>query len=99
MKTLNSAERKFLKAKAHHLNPLVLIGQNGLTENVIQKTDQVLLSHELIKVKFLDYKDEKKELVEQLVQATDSYFVSTIGHIAILYRPHPEAEKRKIILP
>ena len=96
---MSPTERKFLKAKAHHLDPVVLIGQNGLTENIIQKTDQVLLSHELIKVKFLDYKDEKKELVEQLVQATDSCFVSIIGHIAVLYRPHPEEEKRKIVLP
>lgn len=99
MEKLNSAAIKYLKSQAHHLDPVVLIGQNGLTDSVIAKTDQVLTSHELIKVKFLDFKEEKKELIGKLTDSTDSQFVGMVGHVATLYRPNPEEDKRKIRLP
>jgi len=81
---------------AHHLTPVVFIGQQGLTRSVISKTEEGLLSHELIKVRFTDYKDEKSSLADALATATDSMLVDIIGHIAILYRPHPDMEHRKI---
>ena len=55
---LNSKQRKFLEKEAHDLSPLVIVGGAGLTEGVIDMVDNSLFHHELIKVKFNEYKDE-----------------------------------------
>ena len=92
---------KYLRGLAHGLKPVVLIGQNGLTDAVVQAADAALERHELIKVKFNDIKDkrEKKSLAASLEGATESAQVGMIGHIAILFRPQKDPEKRKISLP
>ena len=59
---LNSKQRKFLEKEAHDLSPLVIVGGAGLTEGVIDMVDNSLFHHELIKVKFNEYKDEKIDL-------------------------------------
>jgi len=96
MKQFSSADLKKLRGLAHHLNPVVWLGQQGITEALVKATDEALLSHELIKIKFVDHKDEVKALAEELAQKTVAVVAGVIGHIAILYREHPEAEKRKI---
>ena len=101
MKTLTSSQMKHLRGLAHGLKPVVLIGQNGLTDAVIQATESALDRHELIKVKFNDVKDkaQKKNHASSLESATGSSMVGMIGHIAIFYRRHKDAEKRKISMP
>ena len=101
MKTLTSSQMKYLRGLAHGLKPVVLIGQNGLTDAVVQATESALDRHELIKVKFNDIKDktQKKAHASSLESATSSSMVGMIGHIAIFYRRHRDAEKRKISLP
>lgn len=96
--SLTSTERKKLRGLAHHLNPIVLIGQSGVTESLIEAVEQALLQHELIKVKFNDFKDSKKELVQKICEATGAQEAGTVGNIAILYREHPEEDQRKIRL-
>ena len=59
MKTLSVPRLKYLKKKAHALKPVVRIGKHGLTVSVLRATAQALESHELIKIKFIDFKDEK----------------------------------------
>ena len=83
---------------AHHLDPVVIIGKRGLTDSVIQKIDDALLSHELIKIKFLEFQDQKKILSDEIVQRTQSEIVGRIGHVIMLYKQHPEEDKRKIII-
>jgi RNA-binding protein len=95
---LNSLQKKKAKKLAHHLEPVVYIGRQGLTESVIAKADECLLSHELIKIKFIDHKDRKQVLTKSLAETTGSLVVGLIGHVAVLYRPHPEMTLRKIIL-
>ena len=58
-----------------------------------------LASHELIKVKFLDFQDQKVELTDDLVRSTGSILVALVGNTATLYREQPDPEKRKIFLP
>jgi RNA-binding protein len=99
MEPLKSSQRKYLRAQAHHLKPLVIIGRNGVTEQIISSVDLVLKDHELIKIKFGDFKDDKKEISAEIAQATKSEFVGIIGNVAIYYRQHPNAEKRKIKIP
>lgn len=98
---LEGYQKKFLKGLAHRLKPVVLIGQNGLTDNVIDSVLDALGKHELIKVKFVDHKDkhQKKSIAEAIGNQTHSDMVGIIGHVAIFYKPRPEPTKRSIMLP
>ena len=98
MDPLHSGQRKYLRGLAHHLDPVVLIGKQGVTDTVIQSIEEALTAHELIKVRFNDHKDEKKALCAAIAERTASEVAGIIGHVAILYRPHPEVEKRRITL-
>ena len=76
-----------LKAKAHHLKPVVLIGTKGLTPAVINETDIALTAHELIKVKIQGAeKEEKQVIIAELRQQLHAELIQTIGNTAILYR-------------
>jgi RNA-binding protein len=101
VKRLTGFQKKALKAKAHHLKPVILIGQKGLTEDLIQSVHEALEAHELIKIKFLDHKEkqEKSDILSALELRTKSLRVGLIGHTAIYFRPHPDPEKRKILIP
>jgi len=96
MPPLSSAQRKELRSLAHHLVPIVLIGMKGVTETLVESVNQALEAHELIKVKFNDHKDEKRVLIDSISEATDSQVAGLIGNVAILYRPNPNPDKRKI---
>lgn len=88
---LNSKTRQHLKARAHHLKPVVLLGQHGLTEAVIKEIDAALLAHELIKVKFANPDREERKLVfQKACENLKADCVATIGSIAILYRKNEE---------
>jgi RNA-binding protein len=99
MDQLKGTQRKYLRGEAHHLKPLVLIGRNGINKQVIGSVDLALKDHELIKIKFGEFKESKKEMSAEIAQNTKSEVVGIIGNIAILYRQHPEPEKRKIKVP
>tara|TARA_B100000700_G_C14776141_1_gene729052 strand:- start:310 stop:612 length:303 start_codon:yes stop_codon:yes gene_type:complete len=95
---LNASQRKSLRRQAHHLKPTVFVGKEGLTASLIDALKESIGAHELIKVRFVDNKENKKELAAKLTDASDSELVGMIGHLAILYREHPDEEKRKIKL-
>jgi len=99
MEQLKGSQRKYLRSQAHHLKPLVMIGAKGVTDQLIGSVDLALKDHELIKVKFGAFKEEKKEISAQIAQATKSELIGIIGNIAIFYRQHPKQEKRKIKMP
>ena len=95
---LNSKQRKILEKAAHDLQPVVIVGEAGLTDGVVQMTADSLAAHELIKVKFNEYKDEKQELTTQLCARTDATLVRIIGNVAILYKEAEKEEDRKFKL-
>ncbi|MDY0131747.1 MAG: ribosome assembly RNA-binding protein YhbY [Desulforegulaceae bacterium] len=101
MKELKTFQKKHLKGLAHNLKPVVFLGQNGATLNFIKSVDQALEKHELIKIKFIDYKEKESKLKisESIVKETNSFFVSMIGHILILYRQSSDLKNKKIKLP
>ena len=101
MKNITSTQAKYLRGIAHGLKPVVFIGQKGLTDALIRSTEDAFDSHELIKIKFIDYKEKKQktEIARDLESRTRSHLAGMIGHVAILYRPHPDQEKSKIVLP
>ena len=101
MKNLKGFQKNFLRGRAHKLKPTVFIGQKGITENVVRSADEALNAHELIKVKFIDFKEkrQKAELSDVLSERANCEAVGMIGHMAIFFRPHKDPEKRIIKLP
>ena len=95
---LTSKQRKYLEKEAHDLQPVVIVGGAGVTDGVISMVDNSLAAHELIKVKFNEYKDEIRELTTELCEKTDATLVRIIGFTAILFREAEEEEDRKIKL-
>ncbi|MBS9436178.1 ribosome assembly RNA-binding protein YhbY [Photorhabdus noenieputensis] len=94
---LNKKQVQHLKSLAHPLKPVVMIGNNGLTEGVLAEIEQTLSHHELIKVKIAGEDRETKNLIaDAIVRETGAYNVQIIGKILVLYR---QSEERKIILP
>ena len=66
MDKLKGSQKKYLRAQAHHLKPLVIIGAKGVTGQLIGSVDLALKDHELIKVKFGEFKEAKKEISEEI---------------------------------
>lgn len=95
--SISQNQRRHLKKLAHHLKPVVIVGNAGLSENVINEIDTALEHHELIKVRInAGDKEERTKLIEEICDKTGAQQVVSIGHVAGFYR---EAEKAKIVLP
>ncbi|MCP4994938.1 MAG: ribosome assembly RNA-binding protein YhbY [Gammaproteobacteria bacterium] len=91
---ITEQQRRKLKKLVHHLKPVVIIGQKGLSENVLNEIDIALDSHELIKIKLSGGdRDERRVMIESICEQTDAEFIHSIGHIAALYRRHPKKPK------
>jgi putative YhbY family RNA-binding protein len=91
MITLNPAQRRELKARAHHLHPVVMIGDAGLTPTVVREIDTGLKSHELIKIRvFGDDRASRQALIDDICTRLDAAAVQHIGKILVIYRPRPE---------
>ena len=95
---MTPAQRAYLRRLAHSLPVTVMVGKHGLTEGFLTKIEQELNAHELIKVRFLDFKDMKQSFTDTIVAETGANLVAIIGHTAILYRQHADPAQRKIQL-
>lgn len=88
---LSKKQLRFLRGLAHNLNPLAMIGQQGLTTQVIKAVEDVFRNHELIKVKVQSTADvDRSETAAELAQKTGSALVQIIGGIIVLYRPNKD---------
>ena len=99
MGELKGSQRKFLRGLAHSYRPLVQVGKEGLRESVLRAIDTALEAHELIKLKIAAERDEREQFVPVIEARLNCECVGTVGRIAILYREHPDPEKRKIAVP
>ena len=99
METLTGKQRRWLRARAHHLKPVIIMGKGGLSGTVISAIDTALADHELIKVRLMDSGVEKKLLAKEIEAKLQCEVVGIVGHIAICYREseHPKAEN--LVLP
>ena len=96
MLTITSAERRALRGRAHHLHPVVAIGQHGLTPSVIREIDVNLRAHELIKVRaFSDIRGERDAMFGQICAKLGAAPVQHIGKLLILWRPAPKEPTAK----
>ncbi len=87
----NSQIRKF-KAAAQHLEPILKLGKAGLSDGFIRSVEEALAQHELVKIKFMEFKERKKELAPQLAGKTSSHLIMRVGNVMVLHRPRPMAD-------
>jgi RNA-binding protein len=99
--TLNSKQKKYLRGLGHHVDPVVYVGKEGLSENVIQSVMDALKNRELIKVKLgQNCEAPKKEAAEQLAKASGAALVQLIGKMVLLYMPNKKIDpEERIKLP
>lgn len=88
---LTKKQIRQLKSLVHHLNPVVIIGQNGLTEAVFNEIDITLNTHELIKVRLnAGDREERQAMIEQICGHCGAELVHSIGHVAAFFRRNPD---------
>ncbi len=91
---LTPAERKAIRSDAHHLDPVVLIGGDGLTDAVKKEVDAALKAHGLIKVRvFSDDRPQRESYLKTLAEELNAAPIQHIGKLLVLWRPIPEKEK------
>lgn len=83
---LTNAEKRVLKARAQRLEPVVKLGHAGLSDAFVGSMDAALTTHGLVKMKFTDFKEEKKTLAPQIAERTGSTLVMQVGNVAVFYR-------------
>jgi len=93
---ITDKQKRFLRAKAHHLKPVVMVGNAGLSEGVLKEVEIALSHHELIKVRISADRDERQTMASAICKNANADLIQIIGGIVILYRP---AKKPLIQLP
>jgi RNA-binding protein len=97
MLAITSAQRRFLRSRAHALEPTAMIGGAGITPALIKEVDRTLAKHELIKIRSLTGdRDQRETMLNELAEQLNAAPVQHIGKILVLYRP---AEKPVLQLP
>jgi RNA-binding protein len=97
MLNLTPGQRRFLRAQAHALSPVVLIGDAGLTTGVMKEIERSLESHELIKVKVAGGdREQREDMLSEICSTLEAASVQHIGKTLVIYRP---AKKPKLVLP
>ncbi len=91
---INEQQRRKLKKLVHHLKPVVMVGQNGLSESVLNEIEIALDVHELIKIKLSGGdRDDRQSMIEAICEKTGAELIHSIGHVAAFYRRHPKKPK------
>jgi RNA-binding protein len=91
--TLTASQRARLKARAHALEPVVQIGQGGVSDTVVAEVDRSLTAHALIKVKLAGAdRETREELARILSDRTDAAVVQQVGRVLVLWKPRPDDE-------
>lgn len=94
---LTGKQKRFLRSKAHHLNPIFQIGKNGVTPEVLHQITEALEARELIKVNVLQNCEQTKEEIEAIFEQQPFEIVQKIGHIFVLYAE--SVDHKKLHLP
>ena len=86
---LTNRELRELRARAQLLKPTVTVGKDGLSDAFIRSVDEMLSHRDLVKVKFGEFKEKKKELAPMLAEKTSAHLVMRVGNVAVLFRRKP----------
>lgn len=89
--TLTGKQRRFLRARGHHLSAVLQIGKNGITPAFVAAVDQALLDHELIKIRIgQNALVDREDAAQELARTTGGEIAQMVGSMLLLYREHPE---------
>ncbi|GAB6908162.1 conserved hypothetical protein [Desulfosarcina cetonica] len=101
MERLQGFQKRYLRGLAHGLKPVVYVGQRGLTPALVGAMNAALDHHELVKVKFIEFKEKEKKqaMVAEIEKTVSCEMIGLIGHMATFFRRQADPEKRKIDLP
>jgi len=91
---LTSAEKRELKAKAQRLEPVLRLGSAGVSDAFLSSLDKALSLHGLVKIKFTEFKEEKKTIAPEIAEKTGSDLIMRVGNVAVYFREQPEEESR-----
>ena len=87
MTPLTNAKKRQLKARAQKLEPVLKIGHGGVTPAFLASLDEALNTHELVKIRFGDFKEEKQALAPRIAEQSGSELIMRVGNVAVYYRP------------
>lgn len=88
---LSINQKKYLRGIAHGLNPIIIIGANGVTESLMAELDSTLSHHELLKIKIASAeREDRKEMIDYVVRETGALLVQSIGKTFVIYRQNEE---------
>ena len=90
--TLTGAEKRTLKARSQRLEPIVKLGHGGMSDAFLKSLDEALTVHGLVKMKFTDFKEERKTLAPEIAEKTGSALIMQVGNVVVFYRAKPESE-------
>ena len=94
---LSANQKRYLRGIAHSLDPVVMVGQKGVTPALLKEFDGALQHHELVKVKLSDAdREDRAETIEVLREASKSELVQKIGLVACFYRRNPEQPRLEL---
>ena len=85
-KSLTGTEKRKLRARAQKLDPMLKLGHAGADESFIRNLDMALTKHGLVKIKFSDFKEQKKTLAPEIAEKTGSELVARVGNVAVFFR-------------
>ncbi|PFH86292.1 ribosome assembly RNA-binding protein YhbY [Bacillus sp. AFS088145] len=95
---LTGKQKRFLRSKAHHLNPIFQVGKGGVNENMVKQISEALEVRELLKVSILqNCDDDRYDVADQLAEGSNAELVQVIGHTIVLYKE--SKENKTIVLP
>jgi RNA-binding protein len=93
--SLSQAQKKAFRSIGHHLDPVVTVSENGASDGVLAELERTLTDHELIKIKLaLPERDDRRAMLDEMVQASGAEKIQTIGKMALLYRRNPQANPK-----
>jgi len=88
--SITASQKRFLRGRAHHINPVVMVGEKGLTENVLAELERALAHHELIKVRLRTDRETRATLIDEIGRRCEAELVQKIGQVACFYRRNPD---------
>ncbi|WP_028486893.1 ribosome assembly RNA-binding protein YhbY [Thiomicrorhabdus chilensis] len=90
---LSVNQKKYLRGIAHGLNPMIIIGANGVTESLMAELDSTLSHHEILKIKIASAeREDRKTIIDHVIQETGALLVQSIGKIFVIYRQNEETQ-------
>ncbi len=93
---LTNRELRALKARAQLLKPMLKVGKEGLSPAFLKAVDETLAHHELVKIKFDEFKEQKKELGPKLAKSVRASLIMQVGHVVVVFRRKPAGEESSV---